>query len=208
MTNSRAIARTVIERHGTTYAAEAGIRLADKPAPLYQLTVLSTLLSARIGTAIAVAAARELFRAGFRTPAAMDKATWQQRVDALGRGHYRRYDERTSTMLGEGAALTRQEWDGDLRRIRGDALRTEIQRLPGIGPTGADIFCREVQAVWPELRPYVDQRSQKGAAAVGLPTDPRQLAALVPGDELASLCSGLVRLASDKKAVAAITTEK
>jgi hypothetical protein len=40
-----------------------------------------------------------------RTPRAMAEASWQQGVDALGRGGYRRYDERTSTMLGEGAEL-------------------------------------------------------------------------------------------------------
>lgn len=33
----------------------------------------------------------------------MTEATWQNRVDALGRGHYRRYDERTSTMLADAA---------------------------------------------------------------------------------------------------------
>lgn len=37
----------ILKRYGTTYAQQAGIRLADKPAPLYQLLVLATLLSAR-----------------------------------------------------------------------------------------------------------------------------------------------------------------
>ena len=207
MTNNRATARTVIDQYGTTYAAEAGIRLADRPAPLYQLAVLTTLLSARIGSEIAVAAARELFRAGFRTPQKMAASTWQERVDALGRGHYRRYDERTSTMLGEGAKLVQERWGGDLRRIRGGQLRAEIQQLPGIGPTGADIFCREVQEVWPELRPFIDERTKKGAAAAGLPTDPNQLADLVSDDELPGLVAGLVRLALDKKAAAAIAGE-
>jgi hypothetical protein len=46
----------------------------------------------------------ELFAAGYRTPAAMTAASWQDRVDALGRGHYKRYDERTATMLGDAAA--------------------------------------------------------------------------------------------------------
>lgn len=59
----------LLDRHGRTYSEEAGIRLADKPSPLYQLQVLSTLLSARISADIAVAAARELFAAGYRTPA-------------------------------------------------------------------------------------------------------------------------------------------
>ena len=61
----------LLEKQGRTFADEAGIKLADKPAPLYQLLVLSTLLSARITSSIAVAAARELFAAGYRTPRAM-----------------------------------------------------------------------------------------------------------------------------------------
>src|SRR5919106_1640740 len=111
------VAQALVKRHGTTYAEQAGIRLRDAPAPLYQLLVLSVLLSARISADIAAAAAQELFKAGFRTPKAMRDATWQQRVDALGRGHYRRYDERTSTMLGNGAELVIDRWNGDLRRL-------------------------------------------------------------------------------------------
>ena len=104
-----------------TYAEEAGIRLADRPGPLYQLLVLAMLLSARISADIAVAAARELFAAGYRSPKAMGRAGWQERVDALGRGHYRRYDERSATMLGDGADLLSSRWHGDLSRLRDDA---------------------------------------------------------------------------------------
>ncbi|HEY9441558.1 MAG TPA: endonuclease, partial [Streptomyces sp.] len=93
---SRDTLNVLLERHGTTYAAEAGIRLRDTPQPLYQLLVLSQLLSARIRASVAVAAARALFSHGMRTPRRMADATWQQRVDALGEGGYRRYDERTS----------------------------------------------------------------------------------------------------------------
>ena len=99
------VVQALLDRFGRTYAEQAGIRLADKPSPLYQLLVLATLLSARISADIAVAAAKELFAAGYRTPQRMRQATWQDRVDALGRGHYRRYDELTSTILGEAAEL-------------------------------------------------------------------------------------------------------
>jgi hypothetical protein len=64
----------LLDRCGRTYAADAGIPLADMPGPLYQLHVLATLLSARISAGIAVAAARELFGAGCRSPAAMARA--------------------------------------------------------------------------------------------------------------------------------------
>lgn len=205
------MARAVLERFGRTYAEEAGIALADRPAPLYQLAVLATLLSARINSGVALAAARELFADGLGTPARMAEASWQRRVDDLGRGHYRRYDERTSTMLGNGARLVRDRWGGDLRRLRdgsaGDPgrLRAGLKELPGIGDVGADIFLREAQQAWPELRPYVDRRAARGAAEVGLPTTPAELARLVPADDLPRFVAGLVRLSLDPKAARELT---
>jgi hypothetical protein len=32
------IVRTLLDQHGRTYAEEAGIRLTDRPAPLFQLS--------------------------------------------------------------------------------------------------------------------------------------------------------------------------
>ncbi len=89
MADQKQVVGVLLERYGCRYADEAGIRLADKPGSLYQLLVLATLLSARISADIAVAAARELFAAGYRSPKAMAEASWQDRVDALGRGHYK-----------------------------------------------------------------------------------------------------------------------
>ncbi|MGP5606736.1 MULTISPECIES: hypothetical protein [Micrococcales] len=62
------IAGDLLDEHGTTYAQQASIDLADRPAPLFQLLVLANLLAARIGADIAVAAARELWDAGLTTP--------------------------------------------------------------------------------------------------------------------------------------------
>lgn len=62
------IVKELLGRYGRTYAEEAGIRLDDRPGPLYQLLVLSTLLSARIPADVAIAAGRELFAAGYRRP--------------------------------------------------------------------------------------------------------------------------------------------
>ncbi|WP_436771454.1 endonuclease [Yinghuangia sp. YIM S09857] len=192
--------RSLLRVAGTTYAADAGIRLADKPAPLWQLLVLSNLLSARINADIAVAGARELFRAGGRTPHGMAELTWQQRVDALGRGHYKRYDEGTATRLGQCADLVRERYAGDLRRLARRAeddparVRDLLTEFPGIGPTGAAVFCREAQAVWPFLRPTLDRRALAGAERVGLPSDADKLAGLVPEDELSRLAAALVRV--------------
>lgn len=192
--------RKLLEGNGQTYAERAGIRLRDKPAPLYQLLVLATLLSARISGDIAVAAARELFKAGYRTPARMRGASWQARVDALGRGHYRRYDERTATMLGDGADLLIDQWHGDLRRLHDEAsddpgaLARSLTRFPGIGPTGADIFLREVQVVWTGISPYADDRVRTRARSARLPASPERLRSLVGStSEFVRLEAAIVR---------------
>jgi hypothetical protein len=197
--------RSLLERGGTTYAEQAGIALANRPAPLYQLLVLSVLLSTRIRADLAVAAAKELRLAGGGTPRGMLELSWQDRVDALGRAHYVRYDESTATALGEGARLVRDRYRGDLRRLReaagGDrqALERRLQEFPRLGPTGAAIFCREAQAIWPELRPYLDRKALAGAKRLGLPGDPDRLAGRVSDDELARLAAALVRVALDKQ---------
>jgi hypothetical protein len=121
-------------------------------------------------------------------------------IRALGRGGYRRYDERTATQLLELSQLVLDRYGGDLRRLgeqaQGDvaAAARLLQEVKGIGPTGAAVFLREVQAVWSWVRPYLDDRARAGARRVGLPEDAEQLAVLVADDELAPFAAGLVRI--------------
>lgn len=210
MAGAKKLAGRLLEVAGQTYADEAGIRLKNTPAPLYRLLVLAVLLSTRISADIAVAAARELVKAGFGTPKRMLDATWQQRVDALGRGHYVRYDESTSTALAEGAQLLLDEYGGDLRKLREqadgdlDELRKRLRAVPRLGPVGVDIFCREAQLVWPELRPYIDDKAAQGAEKVGLPKDRGRLAKLVSGDDLAAFTAGMVRVSLNKDLAAEV----
>jgi endonuclease III len=198
---NEAVVRALLDQQGRTYASDAGIRLKNTPGPLYQLLVLAHLLSARIKSDIAVAAARALFAAGMRDARKMADATWQQRVDALGEGGYRRYDERTSTQLGNAAELLRDKYKGDLRRLReqGDPKQL-LQEFPGIGPAGVDIFLREAQGVWPEFAPYLDGKALDGAQRLGLPKTPKVLARLVDEEDLPRLAAALVRVSIDKRA--------
>jgi hypothetical protein len=192
------LVRALLRTYGRTYAEEAGIRLVDKPGPLFQLIVLTMLLSKPISSDLAIAAARELFAAGYRTPQSILDASWQDRVDALGRGHYRRYDESTSTLLAKSAQHCLDRWRGDLRRMRAEAggdrqrLQAFLTEFPGIGPTGADIFIREVQAIWPEYRPSVDAKVVDGARALHL--SPAAIGELAPPEEVPRLASALVRV--------------
>ncbi|MDN4171523.1 endonuclease [Nocardioides sp. SOB77] len=203
----RSTVRALLDRHGVTYAEDAGIALADEPAPLWQLLVLTLLLSARIRSEVAVAAARELFAAGCTTPQRTRDTARRTLVAALGRGGYRRYDERTSTQLGELAAKVLDDWSGDLRRMHEQsddvpALEAALQEFTGIGPAGAAIFVREVQGVWPDVAPYVDGLAARGADRLGLPVAPERLGALVDPADLPRLVAGCVRAARSKAVVA------
>ncbi|MEO6881338.1 MAG: hypothetical protein ABI181_10405 [Mycobacteriaceae bacterium] len=115
------------------------------------------------------------------------------RLLPLRRAH--RHPARRDRRPGAGALARRlrqlraEGHDGD----RGaDGVQKLLQDFPGSGPTGADILCREVQGVWGELAPFVDHRVQDGASAVGLPTEPEKLVALVPAGDLVALVSGCV----------------
>lgn len=205
MSDDRRVVRELVRAHGRTFAEEAGIPLKDTPQPLYRLLVLAHLLSARIRGSIAVDTARALYDAGLRDPRRMADADWQERVDALGRGGYRRYDERTATQLGDAAELLNDRWGGDLRRLRKEAdgdvaqLRALLREFPGMGPAGADIFLREAQRVWPEVAPRLDDKALSGARRLGLPEDADRLTDLAEDTEPAVLAAALVRAALDKE---------
>lgn len=192
----------LLDEAGQTFADEAGIRLTDQPAPLYRLLVLSVLLSRRVQATLGIRACREMVDAGLATPERVRDASWEDVVGTLGRARYRS-TEQTATALQEGAQLVLDEWGGDLRRMREaadgdvDRVRGFLTAFPRLGPVGADIFLREVQAVWPEYRPHLDAKALAGAAELGLPTDPAELADQVEGDDLARLAAALVRADRD-----------
>lgn len=192
------LVRRLLKVAGTTYAAEAGVRISDKPMPLFQLLVLCMLASKPIDAAIAMRAGHELFSDGLRTPKAVLDSDRRTMIEAFGRAHYVRYDESSATRLTEIAQLVLDDYSGDLREIARrsdrdiDAAKRMLKKFKGIGDTGADIYLREVQDVWSWVRPYFDKRAVRGAKALGLPGDPKKLGALAPRAN-ARLAAALVR---------------
>ncbi|EME21770.1 hypothetical protein [Rhodococcus triatomae] len=199
------VASRLVDRAGTTYAEDSGITMRNRPMPLFQLLVLALLLSTRISADLAVRAARELYHAGIRTPEAAATADRRSVIAALGRAHYRRYDESTATRLREMGETVRDRYRGDLRKLAersdGDigAATALLTEFTGIGEVGASIFLREVQDVWPWVRPYLDERALRSADDLGLPTEPADLAALAPGGDVAPLAAALVRASLDSE---------
>lgn len=106
---------------GTTFADEGGIRLKDQPMPLFELLALGMLAGKPIDAAIATRAARELFRAGLRTPQRVLDADRRQLIDAFGRARYVRYDESSATRLTDIASTVRD-------RYRGEGTAQAVQR--------------------------------------------------------------------------------
>ena len=205
--SQRRTIEVLLERHGQTFAEELRFDVAKgTPSPLFRLLVLSILLSARIRYGLAVDAARALFEQGWTTPQKLARTTWKQRVGVLNRAGYARYDERTASMLGDTCAMLLERYRGDLRRLRADADRVParerelLKQFKGLGDVGVDIFFREVQVAWDELRPFADRRALDAAGRLGLPTDARALERLV-GDgarELARLVAALLRVHLDR----------
>lgn len=205
MADTRRIATTVMKRYGRTYAEEAGIHPEkNTPSALFQLLYLSLMLSARIAARNAVEAASALRKAGLTTAQKMAGASWQARVDVITWHGYKRYDESTSTMLGQTAELALERYKGDLRRLREAAgrdvarERALLQEFKGIGKVGADIFLREVQGVWDEAYPYADRKVLDAASKLDLPTEPDRLARLVSKADFPRFTAGLIRTALAK----------
>ncbi|RDH79086.1 endonuclease [Mycolicibacterium moriokaense] len=198
----RELARRLLKVAGTTYSQEAGVKLRDTPMPLFQLLVLCMLASKPIDAGIAMRAGGELFRAGLKTPQAVLDADRKTMIEAFGRAHYVRYDESSATRLADMAALVRDEYSGDLRDLaaagRKDkpTVRRLLKQFKGIGDTGADIFLREVQDVWPWVRPHFDGRAIAVARELGLPDQPDELMSLAPRSS-ATLAAALVRVSLD-----------
>jgi endonuclease III len=193
----------LLKHAGSTYADEAGITLKDTPKPLFQLLVLCMLASKPIDAQIAMRAAGELFQSGLRTPEAVLGAQRDTIIKAFGRASYARYDESSADRLTEMATKVRDEYNGDLRNLaaQGDndveAVTQLLKKFEGIGDTGAQIFLREVQDVWPWVRPYFDDRAARAAGELGLPTGADELGALAPRRN-AQLAAALVRASLDK----------
>lgn len=200
--STKKLLKGLLERAGTTYAQQAGIRLQDKPMPLFQLLVLCMLASKPIDAAIATQAAREVFKAGLRTPKAVLQADRSTMIAAFGRAHYVRYDESSATRLADIARTVHDQCADDLRgladRSKHDtaAARRLLKQFKGIGDTGADIFLREIQDHWTWVRPYFDDRTLAAAEQLGLSCSAVELGDLAPRSA-AKLAAALVRVSLD-----------
>lgn len=192
--------KALLNEHGRTFCDELGIDIdKDTPSPLFRWLCASILLSARIRSDIAVAAADALAANGWTTPEKMADSTWECRTRTLNCAGYARYDESTARMLKDSTCMLLEEYRGDLRVLRDCAdydpteERKRLIAFKGLGDVGVDIFFREVQVAWDELYPFADKKALKAARRLGLPGTAEELAKLVSKQDFPRLLAALVR---------------
>jgi len=173
---------------------------------LFCLLISALLFSTRISHHIASKSACILFERGWTTPERLAATTWDQRVQALDEGGYVRYDERTSTALGETSKMLIDLYQGDLRNLRAAAERdparerTLLDDFKGVGEIAVNIFFREAQLAWPELFPFADGKALACAKKLGLPMESGKLAGLVRSrPDFVRLVSALIRVQLEHK---------
>jgi len=194
----------LIDRHGTPFSAELDLDLTrNTPSVLFRWLCAALLMSARISHDAATKAARALSEAGWTTAQHMAAASWEDRVEVLNTSGYARYDESTARMLGETASLLLEDHDGDLRKLRAasdrdpDREREALKACKGIGDVGADIFFRDLQTVWTEHYPLMDDTARNAAQRLHLPDSAEALADRVGRARFVPVVTALVRAELD-----------
>lgn len=199
-TEAETIIDRLLERYGTLFSAELDIDVQkNTPSVLFRWLCAALLMSARISHDKAIAAARALDDAGWTTAEKMAESRWEDRVRVLNRAGYARYDESTARMLGDTAELLLDAYRGDLRELRDAAgkdpeqQRERLKSFKGIGDVGADVFFRDIQTVWSEHYPFLDDKARSAARRLGLPDTADALAEEVGRARFARLATALVR---------------
>jgi endonuclease III len=138
----------------TRSSTELGITIAGRrEQTLFHWFMCTLLFSKPIQQEVAAQAFRALRDRHLDTPENLEAAGWQAIVNALNAGHYVRYDESTAHRLLAASRLLREQYGGRVRTLIDQSpspteLRRAVQQFTGIGPTGADIFVREIEPVY------------------------------------------------------------
>ena len=135
-------------------ASDLGIDLSGgSDKEVFRWLIACQLFGERISQDIAARTFGELDKAGYLTPRKLASAKWQDLVDVLGRGGYKRYDESTARELISIGKEMVEKYSGSMSKVHAEAetakeLREAIQQFKGIGPKASEIFVRDLKGVW------------------------------------------------------------
>lgn len=204
MDEKRRLVRRLLDREGRGFAEASGFLVSNSPSNLYTVLYLSMLAGGRRDHRTAARLTRAL-RDAFDSAMRMADAGPDRVREVLRGAGMRAGSDRLAGTLTELAGAVADRYRGDLRRLRTEARRDATRErqllaaLPGIDNRAVDLFFREVQVIWPEIKPFVDRRALTAANRLGLGRDARELTAMT-GDEsekLAWLAGALARVDED-----------
>ncbi|MFA5172703.1 MAG: hypothetical protein WC426_14165 [Sulfuriferula sp.] len=133
-------------------AQDLGITVEKKERELFKWFLASYLFGKRIQQDIAKQTWEVFMKHGIDSPQKIANHSWQQLVDLLGKGNYKRYDESTAHNLLDMSRTLIRENHGSLLNMYdccGDEkiFMKNLLKLKGVGPKTAEIFMREAQPV-------------------------------------------------------------
>lgn len=131
-------------------AEDLGLTIERKERVLFQWFLAAYLFGKRIQQDVARQTWEVFMKHDVDTPQKIAGKSWQQLVDLLGEGHYRRYDESTARNLLDMTHELIRDYHGNLLNMYNDcgdeeAFVKRLQKLKGVGPKTADIFMREAR---------------------------------------------------------------
>jgi len=171
--DKKALLGRIVE-HGKLFSEGLGINLKARGGELFKWLVASVLYGKRISEQLATRTYREFEKAGVVSPERVLETGWDGLVQLLDAGGYVRYDFSTATRLLE---LSRKLQEmGGLEAIHENArdsrqLEALMMELPGVGPTTANIFLRELRDVWKKADPEPSSLASQAARNLSVNLD-------------------------------------
>lgn len=133
-------------------AADLGLHIERKEHVLFQWFLASYLFGKRIQQTVARQTWEVFMQQNVTSPKKIADHSWQQIVDLLGKGNYRRYDESTAKNMRDMAHELIRDYHGNLLNMFDDCsdekeFERRLMKLKGVGPKTTEIFMREARPV-------------------------------------------------------------
>lgn len=153
------IIKELLARVPGKFSTELGIDVQSGPVERQKWFLAAIFYGAPISGALAARTYRVFAARGVLTPDTVLAQGWDNLVVLLDEGGYTRYDFKTATKLLRVMEALEEKYQGDLERLATasrdypDLERRLCDLAPGIGPTTANIFLRELRGIWPQANP-------------------------------------------------------
>jgi len=173
---SKNIEKTLVKELGTPFSSSLGINLQEgKEEEIFKWFLASVLFGKRISFRIAAKTYEQFKSYNVLSPKAITNTGWDGLVKILDDGGYVRYDFSTASKLLDLVKQLQQSY-GTLTELHKKAKNTKdlenrLMQFKGIGPVTANIFLRELRAIWKEADPEPLELVKEEAAKLGITLD-------------------------------------